>query len=227
MKKNAIIYIDDTHAQVTKAFEKQARIFGTPEYREWRAYRQDFPSAQMVTKTIKKNTSKRTYKNLTYANMERFLNMQANGKELIKEFNDQKAIAAIQQNPYRAVLAWFLTKFPKYDEYRSSLLTTVRRWSLPPGMTTTSKPFPISNIEVHISKRREFDTMEFTRTRMIGYLLLFCTTGGEYHKERERLTSLTDEALKAEFIDQYNSLRGAHPDHPLYEGNTPDLYLDF
>ena len=41
MKKNAIIYIDDTHAQVTKAFEKQARIFGTPEYREWRAYRQD------------------------------------------------------------------------------------------------------------------------------------------------------------------------------------------
>lgn len=28
MKKNAIIYIDDTHAQVTKAFEKQARIFG-------------------------------------------------------------------------------------------------------------------------------------------------------------------------------------------------------
>ena len=39
MKKNAIIYIDDTHAQVTKAFEKQARIFGTPEYREWRAYR--------------------------------------------------------------------------------------------------------------------------------------------------------------------------------------------
>lgn len=119
MKKNAIIYIDDTHAQVTKAFEKQARIFGTPEYREWRAYRQDFPNAQMVTKTIKKNTSKRTYKNLTYANMERFLNMQANGKELIKEFNDQKAIAAIQQNPYRAVLAWFLTKFPKYDEYKA------------------------------------------------------------------------------------------------------------
>ena len=119
MKKNAIIYIDDTHAQVTKAFEKQARIFGTPEYREWRAYRQDFPSAQMVTKTIKKNASKRTYKNLTYANMERFLTMQPTSKELIKEFNDQKAIAAIQQNPYRAVLAWFLQTFPDYDNYKA------------------------------------------------------------------------------------------------------------
>ena len=49
MKKNTIIILDATHAQVAKAFEKQARIFGTPEYREWRAYRQDFPSTQMVT----------------------------------------------------------------------------------------------------------------------------------------------------------------------------------
>ena len=119
MKKNTIIILDATHAQVTKAFEKQSRIFGTPEYREWRAYRQDFPSAQMVTKTIKRKSDKRTYKNLTYDNMERFLTMQTNGQELIKEFNDQKAIAAIQQNPYRAVLAWFLAKFPKYDKYKA------------------------------------------------------------------------------------------------------------
>ena len=31
--KNTIIYINDTEAQVTKAFAKQARIFGTPEYK--------------------------------------------------------------------------------------------------------------------------------------------------------------------------------------------------
>ena len=69
--------------------------------------------------------------------------------------------------------------------------------------------------------------MEFTRTYMIGYLLLFCTTDGEFHKERERLTGLTDEALEAEFSAQYNSLQGARPSHPLCEGNTPDLYTDF
>ena len=54
MKRNAIITIDATHAQVTQAFAKQARIFGTSEYKEWRAYCQDFPGAEMVTKTIKK-----------------------------------------------------------------------------------------------------------------------------------------------------------------------------
>ena len=63
MKKNAIIYIDDTTAQVTKAFEKQARIFGTEEYKVWKAYREDFPAAKMVTKTIKKNPNKKSYKN--------------------------------------------------------------------------------------------------------------------------------------------------------------------
>ena len=116
--KNAIIYINDTEAQVTKAFAKQARIFGTPEYKLWKEYRKDFPEAQMVTKTIKKNASKRTYKNLTYANMERFLKSQNNADQLLKEFKVKKEAAAIQQNPYRAVLAWFLAKFPKYDEYK-------------------------------------------------------------------------------------------------------------
>ena len=45
MKKNAVIYIDDTTAQVTKAFEKQARIFGTEEFKLWREYRKEFPEA--------------------------------------------------------------------------------------------------------------------------------------------------------------------------------------
>ena len=116
--KNTIIYINDTEAQVTKAFAKQARIFGTPEYKLWKEYRKDFPEAQMVTKTIKKNATKRTYKNLTYVNMERFLKSQDNADQLLKEFKVKKEAAAIQQNPYRAVLAWFLAKFPKYDEYK-------------------------------------------------------------------------------------------------------------
>ena len=117
--KNAIIYINDTEAQVTKAFAKQARIFGTPEYKLWKEYRKDFPEAQMVTKTIKKNATKRTYKNLTYVNMERFLKSQNNADQLLKEFKVKKEAAAIQQNPYRAVLAWFLQTFPDYDNYKA------------------------------------------------------------------------------------------------------------
>ena len=112
MKKNAIIYIDDTQAQVTKAFEKQARIFGTPEYREWRAYRQDFPNAQMVTKTIKKAKNKKNdAKNRTYEKMAEYISLQENADELMKEFEAQKKLSIVQKSPYRFVLNWFLDTF--------------------------------------------------------------------------------------------------------------------
>ena len=117
MKKNAIIYIDDTHAQVTKAFEKQARIFGTPEYREWRAYRQDFPNAQMVPKTIKKAKNKKNdAKNRTYEKMAEYISLQKNAAELMKEFEAQKKLSIVQKSPYRFVLNWFLDTFSELKE---------------------------------------------------------------------------------------------------------------
>ena len=118
MKKinNTIRYINDNQALVTKAFEKQARIFGTEEYKVWKAYREDFPAAKMVTKTIKKNPNKKSYKNLTYANMELFITEQ--NSELLVELRKQIKLSKVQSNPYRAVLAWFLSEFPKYDEYK-------------------------------------------------------------------------------------------------------------
>lgn len=118
MIKNAIRYINDNEAQVTKAFAKKAVIFGTEEYQLWKSYRMDFPDAKMATKSIKKNGDKKTYKNLTYANMKQFFKQQPNGLELLAEFEKQKALSKIQENPYRAVLAWFLKKFPNYDEYK-------------------------------------------------------------------------------------------------------------
>lgn len=118
MKKinNTIRYINDNQALVTKAFEKQARVFNSPEFKLWREYKAMFPEAEMVTKNIKRNTTKRTYKNLTYANMERFLKVQPNGEKLFKELNEKKEAASIEANPYRVVLAWFLKKYD-YDKY--------------------------------------------------------------------------------------------------------------
>ena len=54
-KLSAPKFVDDTHVLVTKQFAKNARIFGTPEYKLWKEIRQDCEDAVMVTKTIKKN----------------------------------------------------------------------------------------------------------------------------------------------------------------------------
>ena len=117
--------ISETEAQVTKAFAKNAVIFGTDEYKLWKEYRKDFPDAKMVTKIIKKNPEKKTYKNLTYKNMELFIKVQPvekdendNAIDYMKEFERQKLMAKFQENPYKAVLAWFLEKFKDYSTYK-------------------------------------------------------------------------------------------------------------
>ena len=112
MKKNTIIILDATHAQVTKAFEKQARIFGTPEYREWRAFLAENPGTEMVTKTIKKKKNKKNdAKNRTYEKMAEYISLQENAAELMKEFEAQKKLSIVQKSPYRFVLNWFLDTF--------------------------------------------------------------------------------------------------------------------
>lgn len=50
MAKMVIKMLSKTEAQVTKAFAKNAVIFGTDEYKLWKEYRKDFPDAKMVTR---------------------------------------------------------------------------------------------------------------------------------------------------------------------------------
>ena len=45
-----IIYLNDEHAQVSKKFAKNAKVFGSEEYLMWKEYRKDFPKAIMVVK---------------------------------------------------------------------------------------------------------------------------------------------------------------------------------
>ena len=116
MTNTKILFIDETHAQVTKAFAKQARIFGTPEYKLWKAYLADNPGSQMVTKDITKNPDKRTYRNLTYKNMEVYICQMK--PELLPEFQKVKKLSKVQASPYHFVLAWFLRQFHDYDSYK-------------------------------------------------------------------------------------------------------------
>jgi hypothetical protein len=118
--KSAPRFINDTQVQVTKEFAKNARIFGTAEYKLWKDIRLDCPNAEMVTKTIKRNPNKKVdTRNMTYTNMKAFINEQENAAELLAELEKQIKMSKIQANPYRCVLAWFLIKFENYDSYKT------------------------------------------------------------------------------------------------------------
>ena len=119
-KKSAPKFIDDIHVQVTKEFAKNARIFGTPEYKMWKEIRQDCPDAVMVTKTIKKNPDKKNdTKNMTYERMAIYIREQDNAETLMIEFKKQISLSKVQNNPYRSVLAWFIQQFENYDSYKN------------------------------------------------------------------------------------------------------------
>ena len=117
-KKSAPKFVDDTHVLVTKEFAKNARIFGTPEYKLWKEIRMDCPGAVMVPKTIKKNPNKQTYtKNMTYEHMAIYIRQQDNAATLMVQFKKQIALSKVQTNPYRCVLAWFKQKYTNVNDY--------------------------------------------------------------------------------------------------------------
>ena len=119
-KKSAPKFVDDTHVLVTKEFAKNARIFGTPEYKLWKEIRLDCPEAEMVLKSIKKNPNKKNdTKNMTYKRMAIYIREQENAETLMIEFKKQISLSKVQSNPYRCVLAWFIQQFENYDDYKN------------------------------------------------------------------------------------------------------------
>ena len=119
-KKSAPKFVDDTHVLVTKEFAKNARIFGTPEYKLWKEIRLDCPEAEMVLKSIKKNPDKKNdTKNMTYERMAIYIREQDGAEALMVEFKKQISLSKVQNNPYRSVLAWFIQKFENYDSYKN------------------------------------------------------------------------------------------------------------
>ena len=113
-----IRYIDEKTAQVTKAFEKKACIFGTEEFKLWREYLTYFPNAKMQTKSIKKNPDKKTRRNLTFKNMVEYMKTQENSEDLLAEFETIKSRSKIQKSPYQYVLSWFEAKFEGYNDLK-------------------------------------------------------------------------------------------------------------
>ena len=141
---SVIRYIDDTTAQVTKAFEKKACIFGTEEFKLWREYKAMFPNAKMVTKSINKNPNQKNRRNMTFKNMEEYIQTQPNAKELEEEFKTIKKRSKIQKSPYQYVLSWFeasttwISSWPRRKP--SARQRKLKTTQLPTKKKTTNQP---------------------------------------------------------------------------------------
>ena len=146
MTSMAIVYVNDTTAQVTKAFMKKANIFGTDEFKRWREYKSVFPGAIMTTKSIKKNPDKKTNRNMSYDNMKEFLGTLPNGKELQDELETMKKRSHIQKSPYRFVLDWFEATVEGYENFNTFLKQKEIERMQAAGEVATSTPAKTTNV---------------------------------------------------------------------------------
>ena len=119
MMKNAAIRYDflTNTLYVTKSYLDKAGIFGSPEYKEIKKYRDD--NANMKIEIIKRNPSKTDNRPTTvkYADMEHFIKQfpQERQKSLLERYNKVKALSKTHRSPYKYVLDWVLDYFSLYN----------------------------------------------------------------------------------------------------------------
>lgn len=113
---------------ITKAFADKAEDPANEEYELLIKFQKDFPDLKIVRRTHKtpknyttksgEKTKCNQYKNLTYKNMELFMNALPKGEskdKILEAYEYLRNIAgSIQTSAYKTVSDWFMTQFPEY-----------------------------------------------------------------------------------------------------------------
>jgi len=100
--------------------------FGTPEFHQMMAMRQEFPGYEFREQKIERNPDKRTYGNLTYKVMGEFIASHETDEiakaAALKEYEAVKALSKTQRAAYAYVKKWFLDKYgEEFKEFQKKL----------------------------------------------------------------------------------------------------------
>ena len=117
--RNTIIR-DDVNKQLlmTRTFASLSKDVRSEEYQILQAARRDYPNYEVVARTIRRNSDKKTYHGLTYAYMEKYIERCGN-EEQLNELNDMRLIGECHTRGfcYATIKQWFLETFPEVEEF--------------------------------------------------------------------------------------------------------------
>lgn len=105
-----------------RTFEKLAENTMSKEYAHLQQVRRDYPEYEVIRRTIKRNSSKKTYKGLTYEYMEEYILTHGTKEQrmaTLAEFNQMVLISKCHGKAYRypVIKNWFLEKYPEIAEF--------------------------------------------------------------------------------------------------------------
>lgn len=118
--KNTLRFDHDARCIVMdRTFYKNSSNIRFEEYAMLQRARQDYPTYTPVIKHIKRNPDKETYKGLTYAYMERYIESHANADEIMAEYKELRLISEChcKARRYPKIKKWFLKKYPEVEKF--------------------------------------------------------------------------------------------------------------
>ena len=116
---------DERQLVMDRTFAKNAENCASEEYNLLQRVRNDYPTYTVITRQIKRNSNKKTYKGLTYEYMEEYIMGHGTSEEIKKnlhEFNEMVLISKCHGKGYRypIIKSWFLEKFPEIAAFGAS-----------------------------------------------------------------------------------------------------------
>lgn len=118
--KNTLRFDHDARCIVMdRVFYKNSSNIRFEEYGMLQRARQDYPTYTPVIRRIKRNPNKETYKGLTYAYMERYIQTHENADALMVEYKELRLISEChgKARRYPAIKKWFLKQYPEIEQF--------------------------------------------------------------------------------------------------------------
>lgn len=121
--KNTLRFDHDARCIVMdRTFYKNSSNIRFEEYAMLQRARQDYPSYTPVIKRIKRNPGKETYKGLTYAYMENYIQTHESAdvvETVMAEYRELRLISEChgKARRYPAIKKWFLNKYPAIEQF--------------------------------------------------------------------------------------------------------------
>ncbi len=127
--KNVIRIDHETRSIVMdKTFTRQSSDPRSEEYTLLQATRRDYPGYHVKTRTIRRNPRKESYRGLTYAYMEQYIDAHENAEENRKVYEELRLAARCHSIRYPTIKKWFLDTYPELKEFgreRSKVISIV------------------------------------------------------------------------------------------------------
>ena len=122
MKNTLRIDFDNKAIIMDRTFAKKCENTHSEEYKHLQTVRKDYPEYTVITRTIKRNPNKETYKGLTYEYMEDYILSHGTEAEIaksLKEYRELRLITKCHGRGFRypTIKKWFLEKYPAIDEF--------------------------------------------------------------------------------------------------------------